>query len=242
MKILFQFLMIFIFTASYSIEKSDSSRTKLKAGAIFSLNSNGISSIPAFTLDKPAIIAAVYLAKNRFSYEPTLAFGLDLRPWTIDNWIRYKLLDRPHFEFRAGLNISAFSSIYKLEDDEILQSQRYLTPEIAFIYKISPGNSLTLNYLSDNGLDKGTIDGHYLNLQVDKSGIHAGKNVLIAVALQLFYVDYNGNNDGLYVSPRISSSLKNSPFTVFFQGIQPITSNISPYPEFKWNVGLSYFI
>jgi len=241
MKILFQLILIFIFTASYSNEKADSSKTKLRAGATISLNSNGISSIPAFTLDKPAIIATISLVKNRFSYEPTLAYGFDLRPWTIDNWLRYKFVDRPHFEFRAGLNISAFSSEFNLaEEGEILQSQRYFTPEVALTYKFSPGNSLMLNYLNDNGQEKGTIDGHFLNLQADRSGIRVGKRTLLSATIQLFYVDYDGNNDGLYISPKISSSLRNIPFAIFFQAIQPITSNISPYPEFKWNLGISY--
>jgi hypothetical protein len=60
--------------------------------------------------------------------------------------------------------------------------------------------------------------------------------------VQLFYLDYNGDNDGLFTAANISASLRDIPLPVFFQGILPLWSNISPGPEFKWNVGLAYSI
>jgi len=32
------------------------------------------------------------------------------------------------------------------------------------------------------------------------------------------------------------------PFSVFFQAIQALTSNISPSPGFRWNVRLAYML
>ena len=76
MKALFCLVFLSLFNAAYPIEGSDSLNTKkFKAGATFSINSNGIASIPAFSLDKPAVMASLFLGKNRFSYEPTLAYG-----------------------------------------------------------------------------------------------------------------------------------------------------------------------
>jgi hypothetical protein len=240
MRISYCFILFFIFSFSYSNEKADSSRTKLRAEATVSLNSNGIASIPAFSLDAPAIIASISLAKGRFSYDPTLAYGLDLRPWYIDNWLHYKLIVKPAFELRTGFNISSFFTKVKLPDEEIHISQRYYAIALDATFKITPKSYLSLTYWNDRGQDKGTLKGHFLDLTAERSDLNIGKSVLLSVNVQLFYINYDGNNDGLFVSPKISSSLRNVPFSLFFQATQAITSNIEPFPGFRWNLGLAY--
>ena len=51
---------------------------------------------------------------------------------------------------------------------------------------------------------------------------------------------YTGNNDGLFISPRIAASIKKIPLSLFFQATQPLTTNIEPNPGFRWNAGLAY--
>jgi hypothetical protein len=243
MKILFCILFLFIFAFTYSLEKADSARTKLKAGATISLNSNGIAPIPAFSLDKPAVIAAISLVKGRFSYEPALSYALNMKPWILDSWLQYKIINKPAFEFKSGIIFSNFFSDYELPEDTILhQSQRYFTFTFSGVYRFTPNTALTIAYWNDRGQDNGTIKGHYINLIGERSDMKIGKHVLLAAAFQLFYINYDGNNDGLFISPRISSSIRNVPFSVFFQAIQALTSNISPFPEFRWNMGLAYML
>jgi hypothetical protein len=70
--------------------------------------------------------------------------------------------------------------------------------------------------------------------------MNIGKQVLLSAAVQVFYINYEGDNDGLFVSPKVSVSLRNSPFSLFFQATQGLSSNIYPFPGFRWNVGLAY--
>jgi hypothetical protein len=246
MRLPFCLLFLFIFPVSYSVENADSSKTKLDAGATVSLNSNGIASIPAFSLGKPAIIASVTLQKNRFSYDPQLAYGLNFKGWFIDSWLHYKLIDRPHFEFRPGFNFSTFFSDFKGHDETIIQdvtirqAQRYFTIELTGIYKFSSKSSMTVGYWNDRGQEKGTLIGHFFNLVGERSDIRIGKNVFLTADMQVFYIDYKGHNDGLFLSPKISATLRNVPFSLFFQPIQALYSNISPFPGFRWNLGLAY--
>jgi hypothetical protein len=240
MKIALSVVFCCLFTLSYSVEKADSTRTKLKAGANVSLNSNGIASIPAFSLGDPAIIASLALTKGRFSYEPVLAYGLDMKPWFIDNWLQYNIINRPAFIFRTGFNFSTFFSEYKTMEDTLLKAERYFALALTGIYKITPNTSLTVAYWNDRGQEPGTIKGHFFNLVGERTDISIGKHMLFAIALQLFYINYDGNNDGLFVSPKIAGSLRNVPFSLFFQGIQAIQSNIEPFPGFNWNIGLGY--
>lgn len=230
----------FIFVYSYSSETADSSKTYLKPAFTVSLNSNGISSIPAFSLGKPAVVATIGLAKGRFSFDPNLAYGLDMKPWYVDSWLHYMIVDKPVFKLRTGVNFSMYFSEYKLPDKEILQGERYLALELAGFYYFTPGSYISVLYWNDNGLEPGTISGHYLSLAGERSEIRIGRYVLLSANFQIFYIGYDGNNDGLFISPKISFSVRNIPFSVFIQATQPIKSNISPFPGFKWNIGLSY--
>jgi hypothetical protein len=240
MKITFCLIFLSIFAVTYSTESADSTKSKLKANCTFSLNSNGIASIPSFSLGKPAIMASLSLAKGRFSYEPVLAYGFNLKPWVIDNWFHYKIIDRPSFELRTGVDISSFFSEYKLPDATILQGQRYYTFELTGVYKPSAKSFVSVAYWNDRGQDEGTIKGHFISLMGERSEINIGKNVLLSANIHLFNVSYYGDNDGLFVSPKISATMRNVPFVIFFHVIQAITSNISPFPGFRWNLGLSY--
>ena len=188
-------VLLFISSSTYSIEPGDSLKKQLKATATFSLNSDGISSIPAFSLGKPAVMASVSLAKNRFSYDPTLAYGLDFKAWFIDSWLHYRLIDKPHFEFRPGFNFSTFFSDFKTQDETIRQAQRYFTFEFTGIFKFSPMTSLTVGYWNDRGQDKGTLIGNFFNLVGERSDIRLGNNALLTIDLQIFYIDYQGEND-----------------------------------------------
>jgi hypothetical protein len=240
MRKLFSLLLLFIFTLSYSAEKTDSTKSKLHISGNVSLNSNGIATIPAFSLDKPAIIMALTLAKKRFSFDPTVAYGLNMRPWIIDNWVHYRLINKPRFELRTGIDFSMFFSEYDAGDYKILQAQQYLTFEIAGIYKMSPESSFSLMYWSDNGQDPGSIRGSFYNMVYDRTGISIGESLLFSANIQFFYLDYEGANDGLFVSPKIAASLRDLPLSLFFQATQAITSNVEPFPGFRWNVGIAY--
>jgi hypothetical protein len=240
MRISFCLLLVFIFTLTYSKEKTDSSSAKLKVNGNVSLNSNGFAPIPSFSLDKPALIAALTLQRKRFSFDPQIAYGLNMRPWLIDNWLHYRLILKPRFELRIGLDFSMFFSEYDTGETKILQGQKYLTFEVASIYKFSPKSSITLMCWSDNGQDPGSIKGYFYNILYDRTDIEIGESILFSGSLQLFCISYTGNNDGLFISPRIAASVRNVPLSLFFQATQSLTTDIEPDPGFRWNVGVAY--
>jgi hypothetical protein len=233
------FILITISSSLSALEYQDTLKRKTNFSGTVSINSNGISSIPAFSLGEPAIIATASIG-GRFSWDPILAYGLDVRPWFIDNWLHYKIVDRTKFKLRTGVNFSMYFSDLKLPDEEILQGERYWAFEIAGFWYFSPSNNLSLMYWSDNGKDPGTISGHFISLAWDKTALRITDQLSAAVFIQLFYIGYDGNNDGFFVSPRLSASLENLPLSLYFQATQAIESNIEPYPGFKWNVGLMY--
>jgi hypothetical protein len=230
-----------IAVSTFAGQNTDSTESKrIQAGATFSLNSNGISSVPAFSLGKPALIASVSVGKGWFSYDPALGYSLDGRPWFIDNWLHVKLINRPGFELRTGMNVSTYCGRYTLPDGDFYRVERYFTYELAGIFRFGNNMSLLTEYWNDRGQEDWSIKGHFLNAIVERTDMAMGKHVLFTAALQLFYINYTGNNDGLFVAPRIAFSVRNFPVSVFSQVIQAITTNIEPYPGFNVNVGISY--
>lgn len=233
-------LSAFISLTGLSQEKPASPVNTLDMDLSFSLNSNGIASIPAFSLGKPAVIASAGISKGRFSYDPVLAYSLEMKPWFIDSWLHYKIFVKPKFELKAGVNFSTFCSGFMVNGDEILKAERYFAFSISPTYRFSPVSSLTFDYWSDNGQEKGSISGHFICLTYDRSEIELGKSMLLSANIMLFQIFYDGNNDGLFVSPRVSLSVRDFPSALFFQATQSITSNISPWPGFQWNAGISF--
>ena len=235
------YLLLISMTASgYTQGKQDTVKRKLEPALSVSLNSNGIASIPAFSLGKPAIVASVNLTKGRFSYDPVLAYSLEMKPWYIDNWLHYKIVSRPAFTLRAGVNFSTFCSGFAVNDEVILKAERYFAFSMTGTYRFSPFTSLSLDYWSDNGQETGSLSGHFIALAFDQSEAALGEKAFTSVNLMLFYINYNGDNDGLFVSPRIAFSIRSIPSSIFFQATQAIQSNISPRPGFRWNIGISY--
>jgi hypothetical protein len=237
-------LLIMLLTVPVALkaaEKPDSLKSKLTAGVTFSLNSNGIASIPAFSLDKPALIFSPYVAKGRFSYEPVLAYGLNLKPWFIDNWFNFKLINRPKFELKASWNLSSFFTDFKPADStEFLKAERYFAYALTGTIRFTPSVSLQLAYWNDRGQEEESLKGHFLNAVLEKSQIPVGNHVLLTAALQAFYINYTGESDGFFVTPRLSASVRNVPLSLFFMATQAIQSNIDPFPKFRWNVGIGY--
>lgn len=233
----FLFLAVLIMPA---YNQPDSTKNKLKAAAVVSLNTDGIAPVPSFSLDKPAIIANLALTKGRFSYEPGLAYSLELKPWYIDNWLNYRVVNRQKFTFTVGFNASSFfSSDTSKANKEILKVQRYFTFAFTAWFKLSENSGLTASYWSDNGQDGGD-KGHFATLIAEKTHILTGNKTFFNASLQFFYIDYEGKNDGLFVTPRVSFNIVNFPLSIFILGTQALQSNIEPFPEFKWNLGIAY--
>jgi hypothetical protein len=240
MRISIGLLFMCLSTVGYPQENKVIPKRALEAHASFSLNSNGFAPIPSFSLDKPALIASVNMIKGRFSYDPSFGYSLEMKPWFLDQWFHYRIIDRARFELKTGINFSTFCSGITVNDREILKAERYFAYAIFGTYKFSPLSSLMLEYWSDNGQEPGTLKGHYINLTYDRSNMNLGEKLLLSINLKLFYINYTGNNDGIFVSPTISLSVREIPAALFFQSTQALQSNISPWPGFKWNVGLSY--
>ncbi|MEZ5070728.1 MAG: hypothetical protein R2751_07125 [Bacteroidales bacterium] len=212
----------------------------LEASLGFSLHSNGIAPIPSFSLDKPALAVEASVARGRFSYDPALFYSLDMKPWFIDNWFHYRIVDREVFDLTAGINFSTFCAGMSVDGEEILKAERYFAGSLSATWQLGAKSFLTADYWSDNGQEKGTVSGHFLALAYDLSDLALGAKGLLSFHFLAFYINYTGNNDGLFLSPSATLTGRDLPVSLFLQATQPLQTNIDPSPGFKWNVGIRY--
>ena len=224
----------------YSQDPADSTKTPFTVGGEISFNSNGMAPVPAFSLGKPAISAGMGVNKGHFSYDPQFAYSLHFKPWVMDNWFHYRLVDRQKFMIRTGADVSLFFTEENFPDLKLIHAQRYLALEIMGAFKFRGKGEAGLMYWRDLGLDQGSLKGHFINLYVDRPDIGLGKIFETDLYVQLFYLDYTAENDGLFFAGKISPSLKGCPVHVFFQWVQALWSNIDPFPGFRWNAGVAY--
>jgi hypothetical protein len=240
MKRTFILLLFFTAVACANSQTSDSTRKKLNVFASFTINSNGVNPIPSFSLGKPAVQALLDLSRGRLSYNPGLAYGLDAKPWYIDNWFHFMLVDRKVFKLRTGINFSMFFQDKIVSGQKFLAGERYWTGEIAGLFTLKSGAVITLSYWSDNGQDHGSLTGHFISSSIEKNNMRLSDNFSWSAYLQLFTIQYDQDNDGFFITPKIAVSEKHLPLSLFFQATQSIVTKISPDPGFQWDIGLSY--
>lgn len=73
-------------------QKNDSTIVAGHFGGAVTITNKGISIVPNLTLGKPAVIFDLSVGKRKLSFEPSLRFALEGKPWSFLFWWRYKLV------------------------------------------------------------------------------------------------------------------------------------------------------
>jgi hypothetical protein len=91
-------LLILINLSHFSFsKKSDSTKVPGHFGGAVTVSNKGISIVPNLTLGKPAVIFDLSMGKRKLSFEPSLRFALEGKPWSFLFWWRYILLNTNMF-------------------------------------------------------------------------------------------------------------------------------------------------
>ena len=103
MKLLFLLLNTWILS-----HKPDTLKTPLSIRGNIQMTNNAISPVPAFSLGKPALLTTLYLQKGRLAFHPEFNFDLEAKPWSINTWVRYQIIQQKKWDFTLGNNFSLF--------------------------------------------------------------------------------------------------------------------------------------
>jgi hypothetical protein len=224
--------------------QKDSTRYKPELSGIVILTSNGISQIPAYSLDKPAISAFFYLKLKRFSYEPDINYGIDGRPWGIGNSFMYLVMDKKKLKFKSGLALGlAFSYPEVLQSGEMVKinkSERYLIAKLIPSYLISKKTTVSLIYWNARNLEQKSINSiNFLSAVLSTSNVLLSQKIYCSIFPQIFYLNVDGE-DGLFFSPMAEFGIKNFPLYLSSQVNASLYKNMTSDAAFRWNVALNY--
>lgn len=226
------------------VAQKDSTKYKPELSGVVILTSNGISQIPAYSLDKPAVSAFFFLKLNRFSYEPDINYGIDGRPWGMGNTFMYLVMNKKKLKFKAGLALGlAFSYPEVLQGGEMIKinkSERYVIAKLIPYYLISKKTSLSLIYWNAHNLEQNSINSiNFLSGVLSISNVSVSQRMYCSIFPQIFYLNVDGE-DGLFFSPTVAFGIKNFPLYLSSQVNATISTNMTSDPGFKWNVALNY--
>jgi hypothetical protein len=240
------FLLIALLNLSFLVfsQKSDNTKVDNYFGGAVTVTNNGISLIPTFSIDKPAVLFDLTAGRGKLSFEPQFRFSLDGKPWTFFFWWRYKLVNTSKFFVRVGvhesLSYSTLSVVTNGESKENIISQRYLAGEFTPNYFLTKNLSIGMYYLYSYGFDNEYVRNTHLGmLNISFSNINLSDKYYISYMPQVYYLRIN-KNDGYNVTSTLTLARKNFPVLFSLFGNKTIQSHIPGHKDFVWNASLIY--
>jgi len=240
--------LLFILLLNLSIlafsQKSDSTNVVNYFGGGVTVTNNGISLIPTFSIDKPAVLFDLTAGRGKLSFEPQFRFSLEGKPWTFFFWWRYKLANTSKLFVRVGvhesLSYSTLPVVINGESKETTITQRYLAGELAPNYFLVKNVSIAMYYLYSYGIDNENVrNTHFAMLNMNFSNIKLSDKFFLSYMPQIYYLKIN-KNDGFNVTSTLTLARKKFPvfFSVF--GNKTIQSHVPGHKDFVWNASLIY--
>jgi hypothetical protein len=240
--------LLFILLLNLSVlvfsQKSDSTRVANYFGGGVTVTNNGISLIPTFSIDKPAVLFDLTAGRGKLSFEPQFRFSLEGKPWTFFFWWRYKLVNTSKLFVRVGahesLSYSTLPVLTNGESKETIVTQRYLAAEFTPNYFLTKNISIGMYYLYSYGIDNENVrNTHFSMLNMNFSNIKLLDKFFLSYMPQIYYLKIN-KNDGFNVTSTLTLARKNFPvfFSVF--GNKTIQSHVPGHKDFVWNASLIY--
>lgn len=225
-------------------QKTDSTKTISYFSGAVSITNNGISIVPGFSLDKPAVQFNLAMGKKRFSFEPDIRFSLAGKPWSMLFWGRYKVVTSNKFNMNVGthlgLNFKTSPQLINGDASTTTVTRRYLAGELFPRVSLTKNISVGIYYLYSHGLDAGTIGNtHFVTFNTNFSNIKITDQFFIRFNPQFYYLKLDAQ-DGFYFTSTLTVAKKNFPLSVSSTINKIINTNITGSRNFVWNASLVY--
>ena len=224
-------------------QNADNKKVSQFGGAI-TLTTKGISTIPSFTLGKPATTFDLFMGKGKLSFEPQFRFALEGKPWTFLFWWRYKLLESSRFNVNLGTHPAlSFKTIPVTSNGiskEMIIARRYLAGEFSPSYSLSKNISIGMYYLYSHCMEKDAAKNtHFISLRSNFANINLSNQYLLKFAPQIYYLKAD-KEDGFFVNSTLTLVRRNFPLSISSILNKTIESSISGSKNFIWNISLIY--
>ena len=221
----------------------DSVQTPVVFSGVITATNNGISLLPNFSFNKPAVLFDLSVSKNRLSFDPMLRFGINGKPWSFIFWWRYKVVSKPKFSLSCGAHPSF---LFRSEaanppatKSETLIAQRYFAWEINPVFILNQRINVGLYYLGSHGLTSNLIQyTHFLALRSTLSNINVGGGLKFSILPQVYYLKMD-QLTGSYMTISLALYKSNFPLALSTTLNKAIKTDLVG-TDFVWNVGVNY--
>ena len=215
------------------------------AGAI-SITNKGISTVPSFTLGKPAATVDVSIRKGNLGFEPQFNFGLNGKPWTSLFWLRYRLPEGDKLHLTVGAHLAiAFATLpvsVSGASRDVIVARRYLAGELSPSYSLSKNVLVGAYYLYSHGFEQGvTKNIHFLAPRVSFTHVKLTREYFMRVNPQVYYLKTD-RRDGFYLYSGLTLAKSNSPLSISAIVNRTIQTSVLASEDLLWNVSLNYSI
>lgn len=208
-----------------------------------SITQNGISLIPSFSLNDPALLFDLKFAKDRLSFEPDMRFALRGKPWSFIFWLRYKAIQKERFSLRVGahpaLNFRTINVLRNGTSEELLESRRYIAGELAPSFKISDRVSVGIYYLHGRGFDDGVKQTNFVTFNSSFKKLYISQQFYFNISPQVYYLRTD-DLVGYYVNGLIELAKDGFPLSITSLLNKALDTEIVPEDDFIWNISLVY--
>lgn len=225
--------------------QSSSAADAVRVTGSVTVTTKGISTIPSFTLGRPAATVDVVIRKRALSAEPQLRTGLDGKPWAFLFWIRHRPVNRGRFQLLLGTHPAyAFRTSTVTTTggttSDILEVRRYLASEIAPTVRVASHLTVGSYYLYSRGFDPGAArHTHYVAARATITNLPLSERTTLQIAPQFYYLS-TGGEDGTYANLGVTLARRNLPVSLSATVNKPIRTTVAGGREVLWNVSVVY--
>ncbi len=236
-------LLVSFFVFAQDVE--DTVAVGLQFSGTFQVNTNGIATVPAFSLGKPAVMGTLSLTKKRFGVDQYIAFSAEGEPWFLESYFNFKLVDGPKLDFSASAMWGIGYSHPEVTLDGTLQTiakaERYVFLVFSSTYALSEKVSISGATYHGYGFPELSIRwANFFSLVGNITRLKIGKSMYVSLFPQLLYINLDYQNDGFFVAGTFGVGHNKWPIFLSTKISRVFEGNLSPSPGFKWNIGLSY--
>jgi len=212
--------------------------------ALVTVTTNGMSTVPAFTLGRPAALGYLFVRRGAFALEPEFRTGLDGKPWAFILWGRYRL-QRQRWNLgisaHPAINFKSTTIVTNGVSRDMIVARRYLVGELTPTYVVSRYAAVGLTYLYLHGVESDVArHTHFVSLR-SAHPLPLASGFALRLAPQLYYLTM-ATEEGTYVFGQVMLSRRGWPISVGTAGNKPLHTSIPAGNEFTWNVSGNYAI
>ena len=238
-------LIFFLICSLFSFsQKKDSVQVTSQFTGSLGVTTNGLSIIPTFSLNAPAVNVLLSVKRNRFSFDPDIRLTFDGRKGGMVFWFRYQAVKGKRFNLQTGAHPAYNLQLRTVTDGNstynITQARRFFATEIFPSYRLTDKVSVGVYYLKGFGLQKdGPKHSHFLTFNTNFSRIPIFKNHVLQFTPQVFYLRLD-KQEGFYYTHTLGISSPKHPILVQSTINKEIKTNITGSRDLSWNMSVFY--